>query len=74
MTKKERTIIRRAIPNAIVIGMGVFHLLHFALVLKYNSIVIYEPNLFILWIEITLLLAMIAFAFWNIRKEFIDDG
>ncbi len=54
--------------NAIMLGLAVAFLVHFTKIALYGRMIIQEPNLIILSLEIAGLVAVVIFAFLNFIK------
>ena len=59
---------REGLANIIIIGLSVAFLLHFSLIAIHGTILIQEPCRIILYSEITMLVAFIGFAIYNLIK------
>ena len=61
--------IRHFLANMIIIGLSIAFLAHFGLIAYYGQVVISEPQLLILVLEITGLIGLIVFAFLNLVRK-----
>jgi hypothetical protein len=43
-------------------------LVHFGMIVKYKQVLIHEPNIYILWLEIVLITAIMVFGIVNMVK------
>jgi len=62
--------------NALLAGLAIAFLVHFGLIVKYDQVLIQEPNPWILATEVALFVGCLALAAYNLvrlNKEAIDD-